>query len=89
MIGLPLSTPWIAASLALYALAGVCWLPVVWLQMRMSRLANAAAETGTTLPPLYWRYARIWFWLGWPAFGAMVVIVVLMVLKHVPFVQSA
>src|SRR5690606_697066 len=30
MVGLPLSTPWLAASLALYALAGACWLPVVW-----------------------------------------------------------
>src|SRR5690606_14890460 len=27
MIGLPLSTPWLAASLVLYAIAGVCWLP--------------------------------------------------------------
>jgi uncharacterized membrane protein len=26
--------PWIAWSLGLYALAGACWLPVVWLQAR-------------------------------------------------------
>ena len=87
MIGLPLSTPWLAASLVLYAIAGVCWLPVVWLQMRMARLSREAAETGAALPPLYWRYARTWFWLGVPAFAAMVVIVALMVLKHIPFVQ--
>ncbi|MEY2690650.1 MAG: hypothetical protein RL375_4850, partial [Pseudomonadota bacterium] len=35
LAGWPLSTPWIAASLVLYALAGLCWLPVVWLQIRM------------------------------------------------------
>lgn len=87
MIGLPLATPWLAASLALYAVAGACWLPVVWLQIRMSRLSRAAAETRTPLPPLYWRYAHAWFWLGVPAFAAMVAIVALMVLKHIPFVR--
>src|SRR4051812_26508575 len=28
-------TPWIAAGLALYVFVGVCWLPVVVLQIRM------------------------------------------------------
>ncbi len=30
--GWPLGTPWLAASLALYLLAGACWLPVLVLQ---------------------------------------------------------
>lgn len=79
--GWPLSTGWIMWSLALYALAGVCWLPVVWLQMRMRRMAERAVAEGTELPPLYHRYFRIWFALGWPAFAAMIAIVALMVLK--------
>ncbi len=83
LVHLPFRTTWVAASLALYALAGACWLPVVWLQLRMSRLAAAAAAAGRPLPPLYWRYARIWFWLGVPAFAAMVLIVMLMVFKRV------
>src|ERR1051325_6997281 len=29
MAGLPISTPWLAASLALFLFAGACWLPVV------------------------------------------------------------
>ena len=29
LLGLPLRTPWVVASLTLFALAGVCWLPVV------------------------------------------------------------
>lgn len=33
---------WIAASLALYILAGAFWLPVVWMQLRMRDLARAA-----------------------------------------------
>jgi uncharacterized membrane protein len=87
IVSLPLATPWLAASLVLYGIAGACWLPVVWLQLRMSRLANTAAASSSALPPLYWRYARTWFWLGVPAFAAMVAIVVLMVFKHIPFAR--
>jgi len=79
--GWPLSTGWIVWSLALYALAGICWLPVVWLQIRMRRMAEQAVAEATALPPLYHRYFRVWFALGWPAFAAMVAIVALMVLK--------
>jgi uncharacterized membrane protein len=31
---------------------------------------------------IYWCLARWWFWLGVPAFTAMVLVVVLMVGKH-------
>src|SRR5712691_7315890 len=30
---------WIAASLALYVLVGLCWLPVVWIQLQLRNLA--------------------------------------------------
>jgi uncharacterized membrane protein len=78
---IPLTTPWLAASLGLYVLAGACWLPVVWLQIRMRDQAQKAASTDSPLTPQYWHYARLWFWLGVPAFGAMVLIVLLMVVK--------
>lgn len=77
----PLTTPWIMWSLGLYVVAGVCWLPVVWLQIQMRRLSAQAVATQTELPILYWRYARYWFWLGVPAFIAMILIVWLMVFK--------
>jgi uncharacterized membrane protein len=80
--GWPLSTPWIAVSLVLYVVAGVCWLPVVVLQIRMSRLAAAAAERGdSVLPDAYWRMARWWEGLGYPAFVAMLGVFALMVFK--------
>ncbi|CAO3380194.1 DUF2269 family protein [Azospirillum argentinense] len=79
--GWPLSSGWIVLTLVLYAIAGACWLPVVWLQIRMRRMAEDAVTAGTPLPPLYRRYFRIWFALGWPAFAAMVAIVGLMVFK--------
>jgi len=81
MAGLPLTTPWLAVSLALYMLAGICWLPVVWLQLRMRDMAVRAAQGDGTLPPAYWRYARRWEALGYPAFAAMAVVFYLMVNK--------
>jgi uncharacterized membrane protein len=79
--GWPLKTGWIAAAIALYLLAGACWLPVVWLQLRMRDLASKAIADGCALPRRYWRYARVWEWLGYPAFLAMAAVFYLMVVK--------
>ncbi|MBA3592363.1 MAG: DUF2269 domain-containing protein [Pseudomonadota bacterium] len=81
LTGLPLSTPWLASSIALFVVAGTCWLPVVWLQIRMAAMAQDAAQAGTELPDVYWRYARWWEWLGYPAFAAMLGVFYLMVVK--------
>ncbi len=81
MAGWPMSTPWLAVSLALFVFAGICWLPVVWLQIRMAALAAQAHRDATALPPLYARYQRYWELLGYPAFVAMVVVFYLMVNK--------
>ncbi|MCP5368375.1 MAG: DUF2269 domain-containing protein [Hyphomicrobiales bacterium] len=79
--GIAWDEPWVLAALALYVLTGACWLPVVWLQIRVRDLAVAAAETGAPLPPLYHRHMRAWFILGWPAFAAVLGILVLMVAR--------
>ena len=81
LAGWPLDTPWIAASIALYLLAGACWLPVVWLQLRMARTARISAIAGAALPPAYARDARRWELLGYPAFAAMLAVFFLMVAK--------
>jgi uncharacterized membrane protein len=81
MLGLSLATPWIALALALYVLAGACWLPVVWLQIRMAAMADAAARDGAALPALYATYSRRWEQLGYPAFIAMLAIFWLMIAK--------
>ncbi len=81
VLGFPLDSPWLMASIVLYILTGLCWLPVVFLQIRMSKLADAALETGATLGEDYYRMTRQWFWLGVPAFIAMIGIFYLMVFK--------
>lgn len=79
--GIPLDLSWLVASYALYLLAGVFWLPVVWMQARMRDLARQAAADGVPLPPRYHRLFRLWFVFGFPGFGAVLAIVWLMVAK--------
>lgn len=79
--GWPLDTGWIAAALLLYALAGACWLPVLRLQVRMRDIAARCADSAERLPPAYWRQARHWEWLGYPAFVAMLLVLLLMTVK--------
>ena len=79
--GFPADAPWLRMSLHLYAVAVVCWLPVVWLQIRMRDLARRAEAEGTPLPPEFRRCFVAWFVLGIPALFAFLAIFFLMVAK--------
>jgi len=77
----PTRDGWLVASLLLYLLVGMCWLPVVAIQIRMRDMAADAARDGVPLPPAYRRYMRIWFVLGWPAFLGVMAIIGLMIAR--------
>jgi uncharacterized membrane protein len=81
LAGFPLQTPWLYWSIVLFIVALLCWLPVVWLQIRMRDLAAGAMAQGAPLPPLFWRHFRAWIALGIPAFFAFVAVFYLMVVK--------
>lgn len=81
VVGYPLFSGWIGLSLVLYVVTGLCWLPVVWIQIRLRDLADAAAKAGQPLPERYHRLFRAWFVLGFPAFAAVLAIVWLMLAK--------
>lgn len=81
--GFALQDAWIMWALILYFFAGACWLPVVWMQIRMRDMAKVALETGAELPARYWKYDRWWIALGSLAFPAVVIVFYLMVLKPV------
>jgi uncharacterized membrane protein len=83
LIGLPLTSTWIVASIGLYLLAGACWLPVVWMQIRMRDMARQSAAADGALPDRYWRFLRWWVALGIVAFLALVAVFYLMVAKPV------
>jgi uncharacterized membrane protein len=70
---------WIVLSLLLYLLVGLCWLPVIFIQIRMRNLAHEAAVNSKLLPDEYRRLFRIWFALGWPAFAGVLAIFALMI----------
>jgi len=74
-----LNQPWLISAIGLYLFAGACWVPVVWIQLKMKRLAEAALAASEDLPAAYWRYDRWWIALGALAFPAVVVIFWLMV----------
>jgi uncharacterized membrane protein len=57
--GVPFTEGWMVASLILYGVAGMFWLPVVWIQARMRDLALEAAAAGKPLPQRYHRLFRI------------------------------
>jgi uncharacterized membrane protein len=78
--GWPLASPWVAASIGLFLLAGACWLPVVAIQIRLRREALQASSIAD-LPAGFHRLFRVWFALGVPAFAALIVVFYLMVAK--------
>jgi uncharacterized membrane protein len=81
MAGYPILDGWIGLSIILYFVTGAFWLPVVWIQMRMRDLATAALHRGAPLPRAYYRYFRIWFAFGFPAFASVLGIFWLMTAK--------
>ncbi|HLU77744.1 MAG TPA: DUF2269 domain-containing protein [Burkholderiales bacterium] len=85
LAGFPLTAPWILWSVVLYVIAGACWLPVVWIQLRMAKLAEAAAAARQPVSAEYWRLHAVWVLLGVPAFIAFIGIFYLMVVKAPPF----
>lgn len=84
-MGLPFSTPWVAWSLALYAVAIACWLPVVVIQLRMRQVAEAAERAGAPVPAAYDRLFHWWTGLGLGAFAAFLLVFWLMVTKTLPW----
>jgi uncharacterized membrane protein len=81
LAGIPLTEPWLIVAYALYVIAFLCWLPVVWLQIKAQRLAQLAVETEMPLSQDYYRTMRYWFVLGWPAFLGLMVVFWLMIAK--------
>lgn len=80
-VGYSFSESWILLSLILYGVAGLFWLPVVWMQIRMRNLALQAVATDAPLPHDYFKLFRLWFWFGFPGFGSVVAILWLMIAK--------
>ena len=72
---------WLVISLGLYAVAGLFWVPVIFMQIEMRNLARVAAAQRQSLPPRYFLLFRRWFAFGIPGFGSVMMILWLMIAK--------
>ena len=79
--GTTLAERWLVASLGLYAVAGLFWIPVIFMQIEMRDLARVAAAQRAPLPPRYFALFRGWFVFGIPGFGSVMIILWLMIAK--------
>jgi uncharacterized membrane protein len=81
MTGYSFSDTWVKLAIILYFFAGACWLPVVWMQIKMRDMAKYALENKAELPAEYWQMDKWWIILGSLAFPAVIAIFYLMVFK--------
>jgi len=79
-LGWPLVSAWSIAVWMLFLLAGACWLPVLYIQGRLSRESKRAASIDA-LPAWFHAWFKRWFALGIPAFAAVIAIYWLMIAK--------
>lgn len=74
---------WLLFTYIIYGIAALCWLPVVWLQIKMKAILANCLQTGTNIPDCYYHYFKLWIFLGWPAFSGLVIVFFLMVYKPI------
>jgi uncharacterized membrane protein len=75
------SERWLMTSLALYAIAGLFWVPVIFMQIEMRDLAREATAQDHPLPLRYFALFRRWMLFGIPGFGSVMAILWLMIAK--------
>lgn len=83
VMGYEMFEGWVLWALVLYFFAGACWLPVVFMQIKMRDTAKEALDNSTNLPEQYWKMNCWWITLGSLAFPAIIIVFYLMVFKPV------
>ena len=78
MKGYSLSSVWVFGGIIGYVIAGSCWVPVVWLQLRCAQIAEQCLQSNQPLTKQYYHYFRTWALLGIPAFAALILVFYLM-----------
>jgi uncharacterized membrane protein len=81
LMRMPLTTPWILASIILYALSIILWIVAVYLQIKMKIMAIQAKKEKLSLDDTYAIYVKWWIILGFLSFFSMVSIFILMIFK--------
>jgi uncharacterized membrane protein len=74
------SAPWFMCVMSLFVFIGCCWVPVVFIQYRLKKLAEGAEQTGV-LSDGFYHAMKYWVALGIPAFGGVLMMLWLMIFK--------
>ena len=75
-LGIAFDSAWFVAVISLFVLVGACWIPVVWIQIRIRDLIAAGLGRES-----YRKLMRTWIVLGVLAFSSVIVLFYLMVSK--------
>ncbi len=75
-LGIPFESEWFVAVISLFVFVGVCWLPVVRIQIRIRNLITTGAGRDA-----YAGLMKVWLALGIPAFLSVLILFYLMVSK--------
>ena len=75
-LGIPYGSVWFVSVLALFILVGICWLPVIFIQIRIREIIRNGGA-----PDDYRALIKIWIGLGIPAFVSVLILIYLMVSK--------
>ena len=78
-LNIPFGSAWFVSVLGLFVLAGLCWLPMAFIQFELSHTAQASPSQG--LYPRDRKLMRIWAVLGALGTASLLVLFWLMVAK--------
>lgn len=74
------NAPWFMCVVSLFVFIGCCWVPVVFIQYRLKKLAQDAEQTGV-LSSEFYHAMKYWVALGIPAFCGILFMLWLMIFK--------
>ena len=80
-LGQAWTSAWSISVLGLYAFVGICWLPVVWLQIWLRNRADQLQASNEPVDNQYQYRMKVWFILGVLAFPAVVILYGFMIFK--------
>ena len=75
-LSIPLGSVWFVSVISLFVFIGICWIPVVHIQIKIRNIIASGGEMAD-----YQTLMRTWVALGVPAFISVLILFVLMVTK--------
>ena len=75
-LSISFTSTWFLTVISLYAFVGACWIPVVWIQIRIRHQLQRGASLDSCR-----KLMRVWMALGLPAFTGVLLLFYLMVAK--------